>query len=62
MKLITPEEVADRLVIQKRTAYQYLAPGGPLHHLRVKVGGTIRVDADAFEQYLTQDAKAHAAT
>lgn len=49
-ELIPVSEVARRLHVCKHTAYQYLSPGGWLHHLRVPLGGrTIRVDRTAFE-------------
>lgn len=52
-KLLTPEEVAERLQVKPRTAYHYLAEGGPLHHLRIEVGPrTVRVDPAALEQFI----------
>lgn len=54
-KLLTPQEIADRLQVKLRTAYEYLAPGGPLHHLRIEIGPkTIRVRPEDFENYIKQ--------
>lgn len=61
--MLTPDEIAHRLNIKLRTAYEYLAPGGKLHHLRVQLGPkTIRVDPDRFEQFLKQGAPDHASS
>lgn len=51
--LLTPKDIAERLQIKLRTAYEYLAPGGPLHHLRIELGPkTVRVDPEKFEKFL----------
>lgn len=60
-KLLTPQEIADRLQVKLRTAYEYLAPGGPLYHLRIELGPkTVRVDPQAFENYIKQGPAEHA--
>lgn len=54
--LLTPQDVADRLQIKLRTAYEYLAPGGPLYHLRIEIGPkTIRVNPKDFDQFLVDN-------
>lgn len=59
--LLTPSEVAARLKIKTRTAYEYLAPGGPLHHLRIEFGPkTIRVHPDALEKFIQKGQPEHA--
>jgi len=51
--LLTPQDVADRLNVKIRTAYDMLAPGGVLHHLRIDLGHkTIRVRRDALEEFI----------
>ena len=51
--LLTPQQIAERLQIKVRTAYDYLAPGGRLHHLRKDIGPKIiRVDPEAFENWI----------
>ncbi len=56
-KLLTPQEVADRLQVKLRTAYEYLAPGGPLYELRIEIGPKmVRVDPEAFENWINQRA------
>lgn len=60
-QLLTPQEIADRLQIKLRTVYDYLAPGGPLHHLRIELGPkTIRVNPEDFENYIKQGTAEHA--
>lgn len=50
---LTAVDIARRLRVKPRTAYDMLAPGGVLHHLRLPLGaGTVRVDAAEFEKYL----------
>ena len=52
-KLLTPQDIADRLQLQLRTVYGYLAPGGALHHLRIEIGPKIvRVKESAFNAHL----------
>ena len=52
-KLLTVEEVAERLDVKLRTAYDLLAPGGSLHHLRIELGPkTIRVNPEDFEAFI----------
>lgn len=52
--LMTPEQVAKRLNVKLRTAYDMLAPGGTLHHLRISLGHkTIRVDPEKLEAHLS---------
>lgn len=59
--LLTPADVAGRLNVSLRTAYDMLSPGGPMGHLRIKVSKkVVRVDPIAFEQYLKDKAGAHA--
>lgn len=59
--LLTPQDVADRLNVKIRTAYEYLAPGGVLHHLRIDLGHkTIRIRRDALENFIKQGAPSHA--
>lgn len=59
--LLTIGEVAVRLNIKRRTAYEYLAPGGPLHHLRIELGPkTIRVHPDELEKFIKKGQSAHA--
>lgn len=54
-ELLTPQEVADRLRVKLRTAYDYLGPDGPLHHLRIELGPkTIRVDPRALEEWIAR--------
>jgi excisionase family DNA binding protein len=62
--LLTPQDVAERLNVKIRTAYDMLAPGGVLHHLRIDLGHkTIRVRRDALEQFIEQQgATAHASS
>jgi excisionase family DNA binding protein len=51
--LLTPADVARRLNVRPRTAYDYLAPGGCLHHLRISVGPrTVRVRASDLDKYI----------
>ena len=51
--LLTPQDVADRLNVKLRTAYDMLAPGGVIHHLRIDLGHrTIRVNRDALEAHI----------
>ena len=53
--LLTPEQVAQRLNISTRAAYDLLAPGGRLHGVRIKLGRRIvRVDAADLEAYLQE--------
>lgn len=55
--LLTPQDVADRLNVKIRTAYDMLAPGGKLHHLRIDLGHkTIRIRRDALENFIKQGA------
>lgn len=54
--LLTPQDVAERLNVKLRTAYDMLAPGGVLHHLRIDLGHkTIRVRRDALEAFIHAD-------
>lgn len=54
--LLTPQQIAERLSVKLRTAYEYLAPGGPLHHLRIEIGPkTVRVDPQKFEKFIKGD-------
>jgi hypothetical protein len=57
--LLTPADIAARLNVSKRAAYDMLAPGGPLSHLRIKISTkVVRVNSDAFEAYLKEQAGA----
>lgn len=59
--LLTPQDVADRLNVKIRTAYDMLAPGGVLHHLRIDLGHrTIRIRRDALEAFIKRGAPSHA--
>lgn len=52
-KLLTAHEVADRLSVPLRTAYDLLAVGGKLHHLRIELSPkVIRVDPDKLDAFL----------
>lgn len=54
--LLTIEQVAQRLNIKLRNAYELLAPGGRLHALRIQVSHkVVRVDADKLEEFLSRD-------
>lgn len=57
-KLLTPEQVADRLQIRPQTVQRHLREGGRLHHLRIKPLGskTIRVRESALNQYIESSA------
>ncbi len=58
-ELLKPQQVADRLNVELRTAYAMLAPGGVLHHLRKDFGHkTIRVCPDALEEFIQQQGPA----
>lgn len=57
-QLLTPEQVADRLNVKKRTVYEMLARGGALHHLRIELGGKLlRVDPAKLEEHIAKGAK-----
>lgn len=59
--LMTPADVAVRLNVKLRTAYDMLAPGGVLHHLRIELGHkTIRIRPDDLETFIGTGAAAHA--
>lgn len=59
--LLTPSDVAARLKVKLRTAYDMLAPGGKLHHLRIDLGHkTVRVDAGKLEQFIGEGATKNA--
>lgn len=59
--LLTPQDVAERLNVKIRTAYDMLSPGGALHHLRIKLGHkTIRIRRDALETFIEQGVDNHA--
>lgn len=62
--LMTPQDLAERLNVKIRTAYDMLAPGGVLHHLRIDLGHkTIRIRRDALEQFIEQQgATVHASS
>lgn len=62
-QLLRPQEIAERLQISVRTAYEYLAPGGPLHHLRIELGPkTVRVSPQGFENYILERVAEHGDT
>ena len=55
--LLTPLDISERLQVRPRTVYDYLAEGGPLYHLRIEIGPRIvRVDPEAFEAWIKQNA------
>lgn len=57
-QLLTPDQVAQRLNIKKRTVYEMLAEGGALHHLRIELGGKLlRVDPEKLEEHIRKGAK-----
>jgi excisionase family DNA binding protein len=59
--LLTPADVAVRLKVKLRTAYDMLAPGGKLHHLRIDLGHkTVRIDPDKLEQFIKEGAPYYA--
>lgn len=59
--LLTPVQIAERLGVATRTAYDLLAKGGALHHLRIQISPKIvRVDAQAFDEYLQEKAAQNA--
>lgn len=62
-RLLKPQQVADRLNIELRTAYDMLAEGGALHHLRIQLGHkTLRVDPDALEHFIKTRPAANASS
>lgn len=61
--LLTPADVATRLNVKLRTAYDMLSPGGSLHHLRVQLGSkTIRVRPQDLEQFIDKGPVEHVAS
>ena len=55
--LMTPADVAKRCNVSLRAAYDMLSTDGPLGHLRIKMSKkVVRIEKDAFEQYLKEQA------
>lgn len=55
MTLLTPEQVAERLQLKRRTVLEMLAEGGVLSHLRIEITPkVIRVRAESLEAHLTK--------
>lgn len=51
--LLTVEQVAERLNVKVRAAYELLAVGGRLAHLRIPISRkAVRVDPDKLEEFL----------
>lgn len=51
--LLTVEQVATRLNVTVRAAYELLAEGGRLAHLKIKISHkAVRVDANKLEEFL----------
>lgn len=54
-KYLTPEEVAQRIRVTKRTVYDYLAPGGVLFNVAVRVSPrVVLVSEEDLNQWLNE--------
>ena len=56
IKILRPDQAADRLNVSKRTVYRLIQAG---HFVCLKVGGSVRITEPSVEQFIRKQIEAH---